>query len=71
MIYYVKTGDFDASVRAISHRDAAVAALRNSEGGLGEIVMVNEGHMSYDMNEESMFFLTDDILSDCSMRLVS
>lgn len=71
MIYYVKTGDLNSSVRATSHREAAVMALKGSEQGLGELVMVNGADRSYEITEDSVFFLTDDILSDCSMKLVS
>lgn len=71
MIYYVKTGDLNSSVRATSHREAAVMALKGSDRGLGELVMVNGGDRSYEITEDSVFFLTDDILSDCSMKLVS
>lgn len=71
MIYYVKTGELDTSVKATSHREAAVMAIKGSNKGLGELVMVNEREMSEEMLDDSMFFLTDDILGDCSMRLVS
>lgn len=69
MIYYVKTGEVDTSIEATSHRHAAVKALKGRSKGLGVVVVVN------DAEEESMsdgvFFLTRNILEECSMRLVS
>lgn len=69
MIYYVKTGDVDTSVEATSHRHAAAKAIKGRKKGLGVVTVVNDtedGSM-----EDGVFFLTRNILEECSMRLVS
>lgn len=71
MLYYVKTGDVDTSVRASSHRHAAVKALRQCGKDLGMCVVVNEREISEENHDSSVFFLTQSILDDCSMKVVS
>jgi hypothetical protein len=71
MLYYVRTGEVDMSINSTSHRQAAIEALRNSDKCLGVCVMVNDREISEVDPEGSVFFLTQSILDDCSMRLVS
>jgi hypothetical protein len=71
MIYYVKTGEVDTFVRAPNHRQAAIKALKGSDKNLGMCVMVNEREISECDHEGSVFFLTQSILDDLSMRVVS
>lgn len=71
MLYYVRSGDVDTSVRASSHRQAAVKALKSSDKDFGMCVMVNLTKMSEEIQDDSVFFLTQNILDDCSMKVVS
>lgn len=71
MIYYVKTGEVDAAIEAGSHRQAAVKALKDCGKGVGVCVMVNEEGGAEGFLGDSVFFLTQNILDECSMRVVN
>jgi hypothetical protein len=71
MLYYVRTGNVDTSVNASSHRQAALKAIKQSEQDLGMCVMVNEQEISEKTHGSSVFFLTQSILDECLMRVVS
>lgn len=70
MLYYVKTGELDCSTHANDHREAAMKSLRNSDKDLGVLVIVNEREIDEENHSGNMYFLTQSILDDCSMRLV-
>lgn len=72
MIYYVKTGQVDTSIEARNHRQAAVKALRNrDEKEFAVCVMVNEQISEDGVLDESVFFLTQNILDECAMKVVN
>ena len=70
MIFYVKSGGVDAVLRASSARAAAVKAFRNSDACVAPMVMVNSGGENKEIDEDSIFFLSESILDDCQMKLV-
>jgi hypothetical protein len=71
MLFYVVSGEMDAFVKAPSAREAATKSVRSFKGSLGVLVMVNEGHDNVEIDDNSLFFLTESILEQNSMRLVS
>jgi hypothetical protein len=71
MLYYVQSGEVETSVRASSHRQAAVKALKSCGKDLGTCVMVNDREMSEEDYDGVVFFLTRNILDDCFMKIVS
>ena len=71
MLFYVVSGDMDAFVKAPSAKEAAMKSVRSFKGCLGVLVMVNEGHDNTEIDDNSLFFLTDSIIDQCAMRLVS
>lgn len=68
MLYYVRSGDLDASTRARSHRQAAIKLLSKNELELGVCVIVSE---SDTIDEHAFCFLTERLLEECgSFRVV-
>jgi len=70
MRYYVRTGDLDCSTDAKDHLEAAMKSVRGSDKSFGAIVIVNEREIDEENHAGNMYFLTQSILDDCSMRLV-
>jgi hypothetical protein len=70
MLYYVRTGDLDCSLHANNHLEAATKSVRSSDKKFGVIVIVNEREIDEEDHSGDMYFLTQSILEDCSMRLV-
>lgn len=70
MRYYVKTGDLDCSIRANDHRNAALKAIHGTDKDLGVLVVVNEREIDDDDHEGNVYFHTQSIIDDCSMRVV-
>lgn len=63
MLYYVKSGDLDGTVRAISHKQAAIKAFRQSDDQLGACMIVSDSDV---IDENSYCFLTEAIREECS-----
>lgn len=70
MLYYIRTGDLDCTADALSHRHAAIKALTNCDKDLGVCMVVNEREIDEENHSGNVYFLTQSILDDCSMRLV-
>lgn len=70
MLYYIKTGELDCTAQADSHRQAAIRALTNCDKDLGVCLVVNEREIDDEDHSGNVYFLTQNILDDCSMRLV-
>lgn len=70
MLYYIRTGDLDCVVHADSHRQAAMQALVNCDKDLGVCLVVNDRAIDEADHSGNVYFLTQNILDDCSMRLV-
>jgi hypothetical protein len=69
MLYYVRTGEIDASVRAENPRQAAVDILRMSSEGCGDLTIVSEEEIR-GWSEDHLFFLTASIMEECvGMRI--
>lgn len=71
MLYYVKTGSLNRCLHAASHHEAAMRSLRGSSEDLGVLVIVNDREIDESDESGNRYFLTQSILDDCSMRLVS
>jgi hypothetical protein len=67
---HVRTGDLDCRMHARNHHEAAMKSVRNSDKGLGVLVIVNEREIDESDPAGNVYFLTESILDDCSMRLV-
>jgi len=65
MLYYIKTGDFEASIHATNHKQAAIKTLRNSDKDLGVCVIVNERQITDEDHSGNVYFLTQSILDEC------
>jgi hypothetical protein len=70
MLYHVRSGDLDCSTHAADHREAAMKSIRSSDRDLGMLVIVNEREIDDHDEAGNVYFLTQSILDDCSMRLV-
>lgn len=70
MLYYVRTGDLDCTAHATSHRHAAIKAVRNCGKDLGVCLVVNEREIKEGDESGNVYFLTENILEDCELRLV-
>lgn len=70
MLYHVRTGHLDRRLRAASHHEAAMKAVRDSDTGLGVLVVVNEREIDEVDHEGNVYFHTQSIIDECSMRLV-
>jgi hypothetical protein len=71
MLYYVKSGEIDTSIRSKSHLQAAIDTLRNSDKELGICTIVSKTQIEGDLSD-NMYFLTDSILKECNlMKLVN
>jgi hypothetical protein len=70
MLYHVRSGDLDCSTHASDHREAAMKSLMGSDKDLGVLVIVNDREIDEEDHSGNMYFLTQSILDDCSMRLV-
>lgn len=70
MLYHVRTGGLECAVNAASHREAALKAIRSSDRDLGVLVVVNQRRMDDVDHEGNVYFHTQSIIDDCSMRLV-
>lgn len=70
MLYYVRTGDLDCAISARDHHEAALKAIRGSDKDLGVLVVVNQREIKEDDHEGNIYFHTQSIIDDCSMRLV-
>jgi len=71
MLFCVFSGELESCVKATSHREAAVKSVKSFKGSLSPLVMVNEGGDNWEICDSSMFFLSESVLEECSMRLVS
>lgn len=71
MLFTVVSGELETFVRAAGAKEAAVKSARNFRGELSPLMMVNEGRDNLEINDQSVFFLSDSILEECSMKLVS
>ena len=73
MLYYVKTGVVSVRLEANSPKHAAIQTVSiNDFSDLGICTIVSENKISEDNSNEHTFFLTENILSECTlMRLVS
>lgn len=70
MLYHVMTGELTCTAHASNHRQAAIKALTNCDKDLGVLVVVNEREITDKPDSGNLYFLTQSILDDCSMRLV-
>ena len=70
MIYHVRTGDLDEYTHASDPRQAAIKTLRNSSKSLGVCVVVKEREIDEEDHSGNLYFLTQNILDECSMRVV-
>lgn len=69
MLYYVKTGNIDTSLRAMSHFHAAKKAVANG-GDYGVCVVVSEKEIRED-SEDNVYFLTENLFPGPEMRVVT
>jgi hypothetical protein len=69
LLYYVKTGDIDTSLRASSHFHAAKKAVSNG-GDYGICVVVSEKQISED-SEDNVYFFTENLFPSPEMRVVT
>lgn len=66
MLYYVRTGDIDVSLDALSHLDAAIKVAK-MESDCGLLMVVSDREID-ESNEENVFFLTENLTT--KMRVV-
>lgn len=72
MLYYVKTGSVDSSIHASSPRQAAIKTLSaNNLDDFGICTIVSGEEINEYNIESHIFFLTENILLECNMRLVN
>lgn len=67
MLYYVKTGDFDTSLNAKSHKHAAKKIVGNGDN-CGICVIVSEKEIIEENADENVYFLTENLIP--KMRVV-
>ena len=72
MLYYVKTGNLDVSLYANSPKHAALKTISSNEkSDLGICTIVSKKEINKTNQDEHLYFLTEDIISECNfMRLV-
>lgn len=73
MLYYVKTGVVERSLRAKSPRQAALKVISaNDRSNLGVCTIVSQKIINNHNTNDQVYFLTENILEEFdSMRLVS
>lgn len=69
MLYHVKTGDINVSLRAVSPLHAARKAIGNG-GECGVCVVVSEGQIDESSAEDNFYFLTENLIPEPQMRIV-
>jgi len=70
MQFHIRTGDLKTKVNAENHHNAAIKALRKSNHNLGICTIVSDQEINDLEYDGNVFFLTQNILNSCSMRLV-
>lgn len=70
MLYHVRTGDLDELTHASGPKQAVMKALRNSDKDLGVCVVVREMKIDDEDHSANLYFLTESIISESSMRVV-
>lgn len=62
MLYYVRTGDIDTSTFANNPKQAAIQAIKYSEGVPGTCVVVSEKELVSEDVDSHVFFFTESIM---------
>jgi hypothetical protein len=72
MLYYVKTGIVDSFICASGPKQAAIKILLMNEiEDLGMCTIVSKEEINEHNTDSHIFFLTENILSECNMKLVN
>lgn len=70
MLYYVRSGDIDVSLRAVSPFHAARKAVGNGDD-CGVCVVVSEKEIDDQNACENFYFLTENLINTNQMRIVT
>lgn len=70
MLYYVRSGDIDVSLRAVSPLHAARKAVGNGDD-CGVCVVVSEREINELNVCDNVYFLTENLITANQMRIVS